>query len=215
MQEARHFRPVAHQLCKTSLNGLEDFDNCMSGVDLEGAVLRVGDRDLFGSRIGTDSENFQEIRHTRLRCTIESNLGVRVRHCPLELLDDRVRIVLEIDDPSIRIARFRHLRGRILEIRDLGPRAWSDDLGENESVSKTTVESNGDVSGDFDVLPLIFSDGNLLGVVEQDVRSLKGRVGEQSCGHEIGFSFCGLVLELSHAAQFTEGDRALHEPGQL
>jgi len=215
VQEASHFCLIAHQFRVPTLDRLKEFDHGVSSVDLEGTVLGVGVRNLLRSRIGAGGEDFQQVRHSRFRGTIEANLGIGVRHCSLELLDDRVGIVLEIDDPRIRTARFGHLCRRILEICHLCPRAWGDDFGKDEGVAETAVETKSDVPGDFDVLSLVFPDRNLMSVVEQDVCRLQGWVGEQSCGHEIGFTLGSLVLELRHSAQFPEGDGALHEPGQL
>jgi hypothetical protein len=77
------------------------------------------------------------------------------------------------------------------------------------------VEANRDVAGDFDVLSLIIADGDFLCVIEQDVRGLEGRIGEESSGDEVGFLLRGLVLELRHSAEFAKTHGALHDPAEL
>ena len=77
------------------------------------------------------------------------------------------------------------------------------------------VEPECDVASDFDVLSLVVTDGNFLGVVEQDVGGLKGGVGEEACRHEVRLPSGTFVLELRHAAQFAEADSAFHDPAQL
>ena len=56
---------------------------------------------------------------------------------------------------------------------------WRDDrLRDHEGVPEPTVEPDGDVAGQLNVLALVLADGNLVGVVEEDVGRLEGRVGE-------------------------------------
>ncbi len=87
--------------------------------------------------------------------------------------------------------------------------------GKDERLAEAVVEPDGDVPGDLDVLALIVADGDLIGVVEEDVRRLQRRVGEQSGGDEVATPFGRLVLELRHPAQLAEADVALHQPRQL
>jgi hypothetical protein len=65
------------------------------------------------------------------------------------------------------------------------------------------------------VLALVVADRHLVGVVEQDVRGLQGRVGEQAGGDEVAFALGRLVLELRHPRQLAVGHVALHHPRQL
>ena len=88
-------------------------------------------------------------------------------------------------------------------------------LGHDERLAEAAVEADGDVAGDLDVLALVVADGHLVGVVEQDVRRLQRRVGEQAGGDELAFPLGRLVLELRHAGQLAEAHRALHDPGEL
>jgi hypothetical protein len=47
------------------------------------------------------------------------------------------------------------------------------------------VEPDRGVAGDLDVLALVVTDGDLVGVVEQDVGRHQRRVGEQARRHEL------------------------------
>jgi len=77
------------------------------------------------------------------------------------------------------------------------------------------VEPNRDITGDFNMLALVVTDGNLVGIVKQDVGCLKGGVCEQAGRDELGLSLCRLVFELGHPTQFTERHGALHDPAEL
>ena len=77
------------------------------------------------------------------------------------------------------------------------------------------IETNGNISRDFNVLTLIVAHRYFGCVVQQDVCSLQGGVGEKACRDEVGFSLGGLIFELSHSAQFAETHRAFHDPSQL
>ena len=76
------------------------------------------------------------------------------------------------------------------------------------------VEADGDVPGDLHVLALVLADGDLLGVVEEDVRGLQRRVGQQA-GRDEAALLGRLLLVLHHALQLADRDRALHDPAQL
>ena len=51
---------------------------------------------------------------------------------------------------------------------------------------KRRVEALREVPGQLDVLALVLADRHLVGLVEQDVRDLEDRVGEQADGGPVG-----------------------------
>ena len=57
------------------------------------------------------------------------------------------------------------LGGGVLEVHDPGSGRWDDGLGHHEGLAEVVVEADGDVSGELDVLALVFADGHLVGVV--------------------------------------------------
>ena len=88
-------------------------------------------------------------------------------------------------------------------------------LRNDEGLSESVIEAQGNIASDLDVLPLIVSDRNFLRVVQEDVCGLERGVGEESSRDEVGLLLCRLVLELSHSTEFPEAHRALHDPAQL
>ena len=88
-------------------------------------------------------------------------------------------------------------------------------LGHDERLAVAAVEADGDVAGELDVLALVVAHRHLVGVVEEDVGRLQGRVGEQP-GRDEARLLGRLVLELRHAAAARRcDDRALHDPAEL
>jgi segregation and condensation protein A len=77
------------------------------------------------------------------------------------------------------------------------------------------VEANCGVAGDLDVLSLILADRDVIGVVEEDVGGLEGRVGEQPTADEVLLALGRLVFELGHPRQFAVAHGALHDPAEL
>lgn len=190
-------------------------DDGLSGIRLELAVLRVlrGEK---GRLLSCTSRKYvEEVRHPGLRLAVVAHLVVTVGNGSTKFLDDGVRFFEEIDDPCITFCRLGHLVLGALEIHYPRAYLWSDCARDDERVTESPIETNGDVSCDLDMLPLIVAHGHLLGVVEQDVGGLKRRVGEQSGGDEFGFATGGLVLELGHSAEFAVADETLHHPSQL
>ena len=86
------------------------------------------------------------------------------------------------------------------------------DLG--EGLAEARVEAPADLPRELQMLHLILAHGDAGGVVEQDIRRLQHRIGEQTRGHELMLT--GLGLELGHALEFAVGSRGgLKDPGQL
>ena len=53
-------------------------------------------------------------------------------------------------------------------------------------LAEPVVEPLGQVAGQLEVLALVLADRDLVGLVEQDVRGLQDRVGEQADGGAVG-----------------------------
>ena len=84
-------------------------------------------------------------------------------------LADDFGIVEQIDQTGVGGGRLAHLRGRILQVVDLGRRLRDHGLGHDERVGEPGVEPLRDVAGEFEVLTLVLPDRNQVGVVEQHV----------------------------------------------
>ena len=102
-----------------------------------------------------------------------------------------------------------------MKIGDLGAGLRRHHLRNDERGAEAGVEAFGDVTSDLDVLTLILADRHVVGVVQQDVGRLEGRIGEEARRHEVGFALGGLVLELGHTTEFSVRHGALHDPSEL
>ena len=79
-------------------------------------------------------------------------------------------------------------------------------LRQREQLAEPRVEALRDVPGQLQVLALIVSNRDAVGLVEQDVGGLQHRVGEQ-VGAD-GIAAGALLLELGHPAQLAHGGNA-------
>ena len=71
-------------------------------------------------------------------------------------------------------------------------------FGQFEDFAIGVVEARGDVAREFEVLGLVGTDWYIVSLVEQDVASHQGRVGEEA-GIDVVGVFGGLVFELRHS----------------
>ncbi len=64
------------------------------------------------------------------------------------------------------------------------------------------------------MLALILADGDVVGLIQQDIRRHEAGIGEQAAVYVVGV-LGALVLELGHAAQLAEHGVAVEDPAQL
>ncbi len=81
-------------------------------------------------------------------------------------------------------------------------------------LSYLMVKSLGDVAGQFEMLILVASNGHKIGLVHQNVSSLKDGVGEEAGGNVIvfGLDLAALIFELGHASELTIRAKAMENP---
>src|SRR5207244_7725628 len=89
---------------------------------------------------------------------------------------------------------------------------WSSDVCSSD-LSEEGVKQPRDVAGELDVLPLILTDGNQVGAIEQDVRRLQHGVREQPRPYALEIGRPG--LELNHALEPADRRHAAEEPCQF
>ena len=77
------------------------------------------------------------------------------------------------------------------------------------------VESNSNITSDFNMLTLVVANRNFLCVIQQDVGRLKCGIRKQSSRNKICFTLGRFVFELGHSTEFAKTDRALHDPTKL
>ena len=102
-----------------------------------------------------------------------------------------------------------------MQIHDARPDLRYGSTGNNEGVSVEAVETLGGVASQLNVLALIVSDRNLVGVVQQNVCGHEGRVREEAREHALVVLLARLVFELGHAGKFAVPNGALHNPAEL
>src|SRR6266545_4606244 len=125
------------------------------------------------------------------------------------------RVVEQLDDPIGRGRRLGHLRRRVLQVGDLRGVPQDVRLRHGERLAVQPVEPLRQVAGQLQVLALVLPHRYRVGLVEQDVRGLQDRVGEQAHAGPVGALLAGLVLELGHPAGLTEPGQAPHHPAEL
>ena len=64
------------------------------------------------------------------------------------------------------------------------------------------------------MLLLILADGDVVGLIQQNIRRHEGRIGEEAAVYIVGV-LCAFVFELGHAAQLAEHGVAVEDPAQL
>jgi segregation and condensation protein A len=162
--------------------------------------------------------DFEQVAHARLAFAVESHCvgaSVGVGDCTFELLHDGLGVVNEVDAAKVGVVGLRHLRPGVLQAHHAGTRLRGDGFWNDEGVAKAVVEAHRSVARDLDVLSLILTDGYVIGVVQENVGGLEGRVGEKPTTDKILFAFGRLVFELGHPRELAVADGALHHPTKL
>ena len=214
-KKSAQFTGVALEFLVAHANRLEHRCDGSAGIGLQFSVLRIVLDQGCNGGVGCHREDVEQVAHSGLSLAVVGHRVIAVGDCALELLFNVRWTVREIDDACFGVGALRHLVRGALEVHDPCTSRGSHRLGDDEGVAEAMVEPECDVASDFDVLSLVVTDGNFLGVVEQDVGGLEGGVGEEACRHEVRLLSGTFVLELRHAAQFAETDRAFHDPAEL
>ena len=100
--------------------------------------------DLLGRRAPDGGEDVDEVRDPLLLGSAH-DLGARVGHGALELLQDRRRLVEDVDPALVAARRRRHLRRGVLEVHDPRAHLGNDPLGHHQCLAEPGVEPHGDV----------------------------------------------------------------------
>ena len=150
-----------------------------------------------------------------LAVRVGADLRARVGDRAGDLLADHGRVVQHVDDALRGRGRLAHLGRRVLQVVDLGHVGQDVRLRGHERLAVPVVEPLGQRPAQLEVLPLVLADRHLVGLVEQDVRGLQDRVGEQADRGLVLAFLRRLVLELGHPAGLAEPGHAAEDPGQL
>ena len=158
-------------------------------------------------------EDFDEVGNARLVFFIVMDGVFAVRLGPLDFLFDSLRFVEEINRCRRVVVGLAHLLGRFLEAHDARAVLAEVDIGDGEDFAIEAVEALSQVAGNFHVLLLVIADGDEVGLVQEDVRSHKGRIGQQA-GRDGVAPLGSLILVLGHAFQFADIGQGDHHPAQ-
>ena len=207
---------VLHQAFGFFADGAEGLHHGFADGGLEDAIPLSGEFRLdFGDGLaGEGGIDVHQVGDAGLVLLVEPDtvLPVRVGDGTLELPAD---IVGGVHQENAAVGNgFAHLVARGGEAVDPGAGLGDHRLGNLEHVAVDAVEALGDVPADLHVLFLVFSDGNVIGLVKKDVGCHQDRVSEQT-GVDVVFVFGRFVLELGHAGQFPEHRIAVQHPGEL
>ena len=143
-----------------------------------------------------------------------ADLGLAVRDGALEFLDDDI-FVVEDGDRGFRVrVGLAHLARRILQAHDARARFRIVALRQLERLAVRVVEPRRDVARELEVLRLVGADGDVVGLVEQDVARHERRIGKET-RVDVLRVLRGFVLELRHAGELTELRAAIHDPAHL
>src|SRR6185312_4116137 len=178
-------------------------------VLLERAVPGPGvpGREVRDVRPGQCRVDAQQVGHARLGRFVGPDAALGIGHRPGDLLADRGGLVQHVDDARIRRRGLAHLRGRLLQVGDLGHTTEDVSGWHRERRPVPVVEPDRQVAAQLQVLALVLADRYLVGLVEQNVGRLQHRVAEQPEARLLRTAPGRLVLELGHPAE-------LAEPGQ-
>ncbi len=123
--------------------------------------------------------------------------------------DRRRRIVPWSVEPPV----VAHLAVGLLQVHDPRPDLGVDAVGHREGLAETGVEALGDVSRQLQVLALVVTDRDDVGLVEEDVGRHQDRIGEEAGRDELLLG--DLLLELGHPAELAVARRRRQQPGRL
>jgi hypothetical protein len=148
-----------------------------------------------------------------LAAGVVADVRAGVRDGASDLLPDRVGRV-EHQDCALRGARRRrHLLFGLLQVHDPATSLCEAAVRELERLPVAAVEALGDVACELQVLLLVVSDRDQIGLVEQDVSGHQYRVGEEASGDEV--VLLRLLLELGHPAQLAVARDRAQQPSGL
>ena len=106
-------------------------------------------------------EDLDQVGDARLRAAVAPHRvgpGVGVGHRPRHLAAYDVRWVEQVHDPGAALARLAHLPGRVGQVHHPRARGRRRDLGDREHLAVRAVETQREVAGELDVLPLVVAD---------------------------------------------------------
>ena len=182
-------------------------------VAIAARAVRLRQRDDLAP--GERREDGEHVGDARLALRVVGDLASAVGDGTANLFGTDGRLIEQVDDPCGRRSRLAHFCRRLLQVADL--RRGRDDVRPRhaEGLAEALVEALREIPRELEMLLLVGAHRHELGLVEQDVRRLQHRIGEQADARAIGFLPLRLVLELRHARGLAEAGDAAEDPGEL
>lgn len=195
------------------LDGFEESDNGIGNGVFEGAVLgalelgfECGDGGIGGG--GKDSEEVGNARFV----VGAADIGAGVGDSGANFLADDSGGIEEEKAAGLIGVRLRHFAGGILERFDAGGGFGDIDIRHFKGVGISGIELNGEVAAEFDMLFLVFADGDAIGVVEEDIGGHEDGIKQQACADEVCVAALRFILKLGHAFELAERAEAAEDP---
>ena len=165
---------------------------------------------------GNAGENVQQVRNARfvLHVVAHNWRLIAVGHCTFDLLDHRFRIFQQTNHVIAVVIRLRHFLGRLQQGHHARTGLRNERLRNFEHITINRVEALGDIAAQLQVLFLVFTNRNLVSLVQQDIGRHQYRVVKQT-GVDVFRIARRFIFELGHTAQFAEIGVAVQRPTQL
>lgn len=184
------------------------------------SLARPGRNNVLQRNVVDEGVNLEEVANTGLIKHIVLNLADAVGSSGHDFLLDLVRGVGEHDFTILRSGGFAHFLLGILEIADTETVVELHELNlgfrldrESEDVAEFLIKLLGDTASELDMLELVFADGDVFGVVEENVSGHEdGIVKNANIDAFLPFAF---VLVLSHAAEVAHAGNAVKNPTEF
>src|SRR5664279_3907033 len=196
-EDAVQFARIVKQLTDPDPERLGKRDHGVGDRSLEYPVTLAGEvgLDLLDLALGDRGEHRAQVGHPGLALRVITHGTIRVGNRPFDLARDGSRLVEQIDRAGVA-ERLAHLRARVLQVENLRRLRRDERLGNGERLPVAGVEPLRESAGELEMLALVLTDGDALCLVEQDVRRLQHRVGEQAHAIVLGAVASCFVLEL-------------------
>ena len=206
---------VGHKVLEFLLNRRECIRTDLTDRKLEVAVALAVKfaLDLVESLAREYRVNSHQIIDTVLAVGI-AHAGVGVGNGALEFADYGVSVIEDVDHRIGVLIRLTHLLRRIGKRHDLRARLCHNRLGNGKRVGIDRVEACRNIAAKLNVLLLIDTNGNNVGLIEQNISRHKHGISEKTCVDVVGM-LLGFILELSHARKLTEAGKAVEQPCKL
>ena len=191
----------------------------MFQIAVVGLAGPFGD-DIGERTVGKRRFDDEKVGNARLVREVEGNLAERIGRGGHDFLRGASGVVVEHDFGILTRGGFGHF---FLGVRQIANAKRGIELHElhlvesfgwnGESLAETMIEALGEIAGELDVLELVFAEGDIGGVVEENVGGHQNRIVENA--DVTGVATFGLFFVLNHARSLAHGGDTIEEPAEF